>query len=107
MNKPMSRTNVERRVAQRAPVSIEGWLRKPGQTGFKVLLRDLSRTGCRGETLSRMIPGERVWVALPDFAPIEGTVKWSKGRGFGIHWDAPMHNSVFEHIRLRYPELFR
>lgn len=103
----MTRLNAERRIALRAPVSIDAWLRKPGQTGFKVLIRDLSRTGCRGETLSRIIPEERVWISLPDFAPIEGSVKWVRNRGFGIHWDAPMHNSVFDHIRQRYPELFR
>lgn len=107
MNKAMARMTAERRVAHRAPVSIDAWLRKRGQTGFKVLIRDLSRTGCRGETLSRMNAGERVWVALPDFAPIEGAVKWVNQRGFGIHWDSPMHNSVFEHIRKRYPELVR
>lgn len=97
----------DRRDATRAPVAIEADLRKPGKTAFKIVVRDLSRTGCRAETLTRTHDGDRVWITLPDFAPIEGAIRWSNSRGFGCEWANPLHSSVFDHIRERYPDLFR
>lgn len=96
----------DRRIAERAPVAIEADLRKPGRTSFKVYVRDLSQTGCRAETLTKTYDGDRVWLTLPGFAPIEGVIRWSNSRGFGLEWAAPLHGSVFDHIRQRYPDLF-
>lgn len=97
----------ERRDALRAAVAIEADLRKPGRTSFKILIRDLSRTGCRAETLTKTHDGDRVWITLPGFAPIEGTIRWSNSRGFGAEWASPIHTSVFDHIRSRFPDMFR
>ncbi len=90
----------------RAPVAIDADLRKSGRTAFKICVRDLSRTGCRVETLTRTRDGDIMWLALPGFAPIEGIIRWSNNRGFGMEWSAPLHPAVFDHIRQRYPELF-
>lgn len=97
----------DRRIAMRAPVAIDADLRKPGRTAFKVLVRDLSRTGCRAETLTKTYEGDRVWLSLPGFAPIEGIIRWSNSRGFGLEWAAPIHSSVFDHIRQHHPDMFR
>ena len=94
-----------RRIAERAHVEIPANLRQPGRTAFAVTLRDLSRTGCRGETLSRLHVGERVWVTLPGFAAIEGTLRWVERGRFGCEWLAPLHHSVHEHICRAFPEL--
>lgn len=104
---PFPATPEERRYALRAPVSIEADLRRAGRTPFGVLIRDLSRTGCRAETLSRVNEGDRVWISLPGFNALEGVIRWSTPRGFGCEWTAPIHASVFDHIRSRYPQIWR
>lgn len=101
---PLSPSN--RRIAARAPVAIEADLRKAGRTAFQVYVRDLSQTGCRAETLSKTHEGDMVWLTLPGFSPIEGVIRWSNSRGFGLEWSAPLHSSVFDHIRQRYPDMF-
>lgn len=97
--------HLDRRIAMRAPVAIEADLRKPGRTPFKIEVRDLSRTGCRAETVSRTVQGDRIWLALPGFAPIEGIIRWSTPQGFGCQWVRPIHLSVFDHIRKAHPDL--
>lgn len=101
--RPSSRDN--RRNAQRAPVAIEADLRRTGRTPFKIVVRDLSQTGCRAETLTKTYTGDRIWLTLPSFAPIEGIIRWVTPHGFGCEWVAPIHESVFDHIRIRYPDL--
>jgi PilZ domain len=96
----------ERRIADRAPVAIEADLRRAGRTPFKVLLRDLSPTGSRAETLSRVILHDRIWVTIPGFSAIEGVVRWVRGQHFGIEWEGRIHPAVFEHIRVHFPEAF-
>lgn len=100
-------TPSERRIADRAGVAIEADLRKTGRTAFKILICDLSRTGCRAETLSKTTAGDHVWITLPNFAPIEATIRWSNPRGFGAEWNTPLHTSIYEHIRTRFPDMFR
>lgn len=102
---PFLRTSDDRRDALRAPVAIEADLRKQGRTPFKIVIRDLSRTGCRADTLTKTFPGDRVWISLPGFAPIEGEIKWATSRGFGAEWSSTIHASVFDHIRQRYPDI--
>lgn len=96
-----------RRIDTRAPVTINADLRKPGRAAFKICICDLWRTGCRADTLTRMRDGDMVWLTLPGFAPIEGIIRWSNNRGFGLEWSAPLQPAVFDHIRQLYPEIFR
>lgn len=98
-------SELDRRVALRAAVDISADLRKPGRTPFKITIRDLSRTGCRAETLTKTRIDDRIWITLPDFAPIEGVIRWSNSRGFGAEWVKPIHASVFDHIRTRHPTI--
>jgi hypothetical protein len=98
--------NGERRDSERAPVAIIAMLRRQGRTAYQVKLRDLSRNGCRAETLSRIIIGDHVWVTIPGFTAIEGTVRWTDKINFGIEWEKRIHPSVFEHIRTNYPDAF-
>jgi PilZ domain len=104
--RPISPLLAGRRIDTRAHVTISAELRKPGRTAFKICIRDLSRTGCRAETLTRTHEGEMVWLTLPGFAPIEGIIRWKNNRGFGLEWSAPLHPAVFDHIRQLYPEIF-
>ena len=85
----------ERRNALRADVTIDAELRKAGRTPFKITITDLSRTGCRADTLAKTYPGDTMYVSLPGLAPIAGVIRWATSRGFGIEWTAPLHPSVF------------
>ncbi len=93
-----------RRVAERRHVAIPASLRRSGRTPFHITLRDLSRTGCRGETLSRLESGERIWVKLPEFAALEGMIRWVDGASFGCEWLMPLHPSIHDHISRAYPD---
>lgn len=95
----------DRRIAPRASVRIMADLRRVGRTPFRVTVADLSETGCRCETVSRVESGDRVWITIPGFAPIEGMVRWVTPRDFGCEWSTPIYVSVYDHIRARYPFL--
>ena len=101
----LSGSNDERRDVSRAHVSIEAELRRVGRTPYKVEVRDLSATGCRADTLSKVVVGDRIWLTLPGFSAIEGTIRWATPRDFGVEWARPIHPSIFDFIRQRYPEL--
>ena len=90
----------------RAPVAIAATFRKPGSTPYNVVVTDFSRTGCRVETLSKTHVGDRIWLTLPGFQAVEGVVRWRSSRGFGVQWEATIHTAVFDHIRLRYPDIY-
>lgn len=97
----------ERRDTSRADVAIEASVRRTGRTPFTVLVNDLSPTGCRAETLSKMMVDDHILITLPGFAPIAGTVRWVVRTQFGVQWASPMHASVFDHIRRQFPDIFR
>ena len=94
-------------AASNAVGLLHAELRKAGRTPFKITITDLSRTGCRADTLAKTYPGDTMYVSLPGLAPIAGVIRWATSRGFGIEWTAPLHPSVFDHIRARYPNMFR
>jgi hypothetical protein len=95
----------DRRLAERSSVRITADLRRPGRTPFHVVVLDLSQTGCRCETTGKVHVGDTVWLTLPKLAAIESEVRWITPMGFGCAWTAPMHISVFDHIRRRFPSL--
>lgn len=98
-------TPSERRENTRAPVAIDAELRRTGRTAFKIKITDLSRTGCRCDTLSKTHEEEKVMIALPGLAPIPGYIRWANNRGFGLEWEHAMHEAVYEHICTQYPDL--
>lgn len=93
------------RSEERAPVAIEATFRKSGKTSYQIILTDFSRTGSRVKSLSRTHVGDRIWLTLPGFQAIEGSIRWTNRHGFGVQWDATIHHAVFEHIREKYPDL--
>ncbi len=97
----------ERRDLSRATVAIRADMRRVGRTPFAIVIRDLSPTGCRGETLSRVVEGDRIWITLPGFAALEGRIRWATKAAFGAQWHTKLHPSVFDHISARHPGLVR
>lgn len=93
----------DRRITDRAPIDISVDFRRAGRTPFKVRLVDLSRTGCHVETVSKVPSGDHIWITLPGLAPLQGIVRWSNASGFGVQWEAPMHESIFDYFLQRHP----
>jgi hypothetical protein len=94
-----------RRRKPRKSVLVLADFRKAGRTAFRVRVIDLSQSGCHCDCTSKVTVGDRVWLSLEGFAPIEAVIRWSNPHGFGAEWAHPMHISVFEHICRTYPSL--
>ena len=95
-------SNPQRRAAQRASVSATARLREAGRTPFEVTLSDLSATGFRMETFARLQVGTKIWVNLPDLAPLEAFVRRCDGQIYGCEFLRPLHPAVTEHLQTRF-----
>lgn len=96
--------DMARRRIDRTPVSISAALRKNGSPPFTATVCDLSRTGCRAESLALVYISDHVWVTIPGFRPIEAIIRWSTGRALGCEWALTMHDAVYDYLRMRFPE---
>lgn len=105
--RPQQTGEINRRRRTRNPVRVTADFRRPGRTPFRVTVIDLSETGCRCDTTSKTVVGDRVWIGIEGFAPIEAVIRWADHRGFGVEWMHPIHVSVFDHICRLYPGLRR
>lgn len=92
----------QRRAAQRASVSATARLREAGRTPFDVRLSDVSATGFRIETFARLHVGTKIWVSLPDLAPLEAFVRRCDGKIYGCEFLRPLHPAVAEHLHARF-----
>lgn len=96
---------VDRRVADRWPVSLTADYRRSGRPPFKILITDLSQTGCQCETVARAHVGDHIWLTIGTMAPLEAAIRWATPFGFGCEWVHPLHISLLDHIRTVYPQL--
>lgn len=96
-----------RRHRMRKPVRVYADLRKRGRTPFRVTVIDLSELGCRCDTTSKTMVGDRIWLNIVGLAPVEAEIRWSDHRGFGAEWMHPFHPSVIDHICKAYPGLMQ
>ena len=89
----------DNRYAMRVDLRFPATLREVG-TSFKftVDVVDLSMTGFRCETVSRVTVGQHVSVTIPGLAPLEGQVAWVDGCRFGCKFEKALHVAVFDHI---------
>jgi hypothetical protein len=78
------------RSSHRQGLSLVTTLRgERGQRG-SILIRDLSHTGFRAETLVRFRKGSAVIVDLPGASEIEATVEWSRREMIGVSFKQPI-----------------
>ncbi len=101
LNEQRAITN--RRSADRKAVRVTADFRRTGRTPFRVHVRDLSASGCRCETVSKVYDGDVVWITIPGLAPISGTIRWVSTREFGVQWSHPLHISVLDHVAKQHP----
>lgn len=93
----------DNRYAARVNLRIPAMLRELG-TAFKfsVDIVDLSSTGFRCETASRVQVGQHVSITIPGLSPLEGVVAWVEGPQFGCKFERALYAAVFDHIAARF-----
>ncbi|WP_346765566.1 PilZ domain-containing protein [Sphingobium sp. TB-6] len=77
-----------------------------------ILVRDVSERGLGGKCAAEIAVGDRVTIQIADCDPVNGTVMWRKGHGFGVHLDSPIRPADLRHRDLpatqyQVPTLFR
>jgi PilZ domain len=55
-----------------------------------VIIRDLSQTGIMGESDIELIIGQTLHLSVDEKTFQSGTVRWTRGRRFGLHFDDPL-----------------
>lgn len=67
------------------------WVTGAGEeVGFHAVLSDISTFGCRINGVPAMEAGERVWLRLPDAAPVPATVAWLRDGQAGCRFVDPI-----------------
>ena len=93
---------LEDRCAPRIKIRIPAMLRQSGNTGFTVVVTDLSIAGFQCEALTGMPPGSRCWLALPGLSPIQAELVWNHGRAVGCAFSNILNEAVLDSILRRF-----
>ena len=88
----------ETRAATRLSTKLDALLRDRTGRRCAVSVVDLSLTGFRAETVSKLHPGTLVWVTLPGLQGLEATIAWQRGEHIGAAFVRPLYAAVFDHI---------
>jgi hypothetical protein len=86
---------------ERALVESEALLRRSGKLGFRVVISDLSTTGCKCEFVDRPDIREHVWIKFPGLDSLEAEVCWVSGCNVGLKFCNPIHPAVFNVLAAR------
>ncbi|RDV07665.1 PilZ domain-containing protein [Sphingorhabdus pulchriflava] len=93
---------LEDRCAPRIKIRIPALLRQSGNTGFAVVVTDLSIAGFQCEALTGMPAGARCWLALPGLSPIQAELIWNNGRAVGCAFTNLLNEAVLDSILKRF-----
>jgi hypothetical protein len=98
---PVDAAVFEQRAAQRHPVTIAtASIRRLGKKPVDAVLKDVSIYGCRIESKTRHVRGDKVWVKLDEHVPVSGLVVWATDGMIGCRFDAPLDRTVVRSIVL-------
>jgi hypothetical protein len=86
----------EDRCAPRTRLSMNAVLRPSGQTGFNVVVRDLSLGGFACEAVTSMRGGHLCWITLPGLGALQAQVVWNDGTMVGCAFENLLNQAVFE-----------
>lgn len=92
----------EDRCAPRSRLSMEATLRPSGQSGFDVVVRDLSLGGFACEALTAMRSGHLCWLTLPGLGALQAQVVWNDGTMVGCAFENLLNQAVFDTIVAKY-----
>jgi hypothetical protein len=90
------------RRANRIDVRVSATIREHGSTKFDVMVSDISVTGFRFETIFSLRVGSRIWVTLPNLAPLESVIQWRREPLYGASFAHALHPAVRDHIVQHY-----
>jgi hypothetical protein len=93
---------VENRQKQRARVVFDAQLREVGGVRVNATMCDLSETGFRADCAFPIAVGQRVFLTIPTFAPLEAIVAWRDGHEYGCKFLRPLYPAVFDTIVARH-----
>lgn len=91
---------MEERREERHGITVQGRYRTGSGMAVDVTLRDLSKGGCQvHDRLGRLEVEQFLTIRIGPIGPIDSRVRWLDGRVAGIRFDAPLNDSVLDHIR--------
>ena len=94
------------RRALRRLVDCQARLSGSAMDAVTVTVTNISRAGCRIETLRRFPVGSALLITLPGLAPLGAQVRWSDGDRSGLRFNHPLGEAVMNHlVALHGPEL--
>eukprot|EP01013_Petalomonas_cantuscygni_P032463 TRINITY_DN59016_c0_g1_i1.p1 TRINITY_DN59016_c0_g1~~TRINITY_DN59016_c0_g1_i1.p1 ORF type:complete len:109 (+),score=5.12 TRINITY_DN59016_c0_g1_i1:107-433(+) len=93
------------RLSSRADVEIAAIVREPGLGSVGIMICDLSITGFRMRSLTRLTGEKPIFLKLPSFAALESKICWQDGDYFGCEFLQSLHPAVYSHIIAKYPSL--
>ena len=95
-------TNAFRRE-ERLAVVIPARCRTRSGFADRLMIVDISRQGCRIESLAITVhAGNRVVITPPMLEGLCGTVRWMSGNSAGIEFATPLYGPVVDHLHREY-----
>ena len=91
------------RKAVRVPVKAEVRMRRSGQSPYRLVVVDMTASGCRVQFVDRPKLHEQVWLKFDHLEPLPATVCWINGFEAGLELDRPMRRPTTTYAPLRYP----
>ncbi|MGH6780791.1 MAG: PilZ domain-containing protein [Sphingomonadaceae bacterium] len=92
----------EDRCAPRLLVRIPATLRPSGQSGFAVVVTDLSLAGFACQAVTSMHPGTLCWLTLPGLSGQQAEIVWNNGQLVGCAFANLLNQAVLNSILARY-----
>lgn len=68
------------------------------ESPFEATLEDISTFGCRLSDVADLEIGRRLWLQLPNAAPITARVAWVRDGGAGCRFDAPISQGLMRSL---------
>jgi hypothetical protein len=94
-------SHTELRDAERVNVTALIKVRQRGARGIRVVVEDISRTGCRVQWPHNAIVGDRVWISFPGLEAISALIVWTAEFRFGCRFEVPLYSAVFRMLVLQ------
>ena len=95
----MAETKTAFRRSERLPVVIPARCRSRSGFADRLVIHDISREGCRVESLAITVhAGDPVVITPAMLEGLCGTVRWIAGNQAGIEFATPLYGPVVEHL---------
>lgn len=86
------------RQYQRNFVAIDAWVRPRNGSKTSVKILDISETGFRMLTTTRLNEEVDIFLMIPGFESLQASIIWSNSSEYGCTFLNPLYTAIFEHI---------